>query len=192
MGQIPTVDTRARKGDRARSLSMWYALHPGWRPAPGTPLTGKAAKRKAKIERRAKRKAERRRDTAAQRRRERDRWLRANAKRLRSNPTPEEVRMRELLREWRIHGFRFQSVFGEYIPDFRSDGLALVIEVDGAFHQNDPRQVAYDARRTAYLERFGYRVIRFTNAEVMQTPEHVESALRSAIAASTGVKRRRT
>jgi very-short-patch-repair endonuclease len=43
----------------------------------------------------------------------------------------------------------------------------LIVEVDGATHSTDA-EVATDARRTTQLTVQGYRVIRFTNAEMFE------------------------
>jgi very-short-patch-repair endonuclease len=40
----------------------------------------------------------------------------------------------------------------------------LVVEVDGGHHAD---QRAYDERRTAYLAKCGYRVVRFWNSAVL-------------------------
>jgi len=63
-------------------------------------------------------------------------------------------------------------VIGDYIVDFvcRDDGL--VIEVDGAYHAERERQID-DEIRTHDLEKMGFRVIRFTNEEVLYDIEAV-------------------
>ena len=48
----------------------------------------------------------------------------------------------------------------------------MVIEVDGEYH-NDPQQQQEDQWRTEYLERKGYKVIRFTNEEILFDLENV-------------------
>ena len=42
----------------------------------------------------------------------------------------------------------------------------FIIEVDGAYH-SEPRQQIDDAQRTYILQSLGYRVIRFTNEEIL-------------------------
>jgi very-short-patch-repair endonuclease len=66
------------------------------------------------------------------------------------------------------HEIRFlrQRPIGSFIPDFYCASRKLVIELDGLQHYT-PDGLARDATRTAYLESLGLRVIRFTNAEVM-------------------------
>ena len=58
---------------------------------------------------------------------------------------------------WR---FRRQEPIGPYIVDFVCHSRWLVIEVDGDWHHW--RRV--DEERRLYLERLGYRVLRFSNA----------------------------
>lgn len=56
--------------------------------------------------------------------------------------------------------------------DFACHAVKLVIEVDGDTHFTDDAMRA-DAQRDAFLQHEGYRVLRFTNAEVMENPEGV-------------------
>jgi very-short-patch-repair endonuclease len=62
---------------------------------------------------------------------------------------------------------RRQRPFGPYIADFYCASCRLVIEVDGDSHFT-PQGVAYDAERTAFLEGLGLRVVRFSNADVLE------------------------
>ena len=76
--------------------------------------------------------------------------------------------------------FRKQVAIGPYIVDFACLSAGLVIELDGIQHANDDAR-RYDDARTSYLERQGYRVIRFWNADVTRRPEatldHVHAVL---------------
>jgi len=96
----------------------------------------------------------------------RDPRLAAHAKSMRREPTPAEQRLWLELRAKRFEGvkFRHQKVIGHYIADFASRNPMLVIELDGDTHGI---AADYDKVRTAFLEDLGYRVVRFTNAEVM-------------------------
>jgi len=58
-----------------------------------------------------------------------------------------------------------QFTLAPYIVDFISHGARLIVEVDGAVH-DAPEAKARDAARQTFLEGRGYRVIRFSNAEV--------------------------
>ncbi len=55
-------------------------------------------------------------------------------------------------------GFRRQEPIGPYIVDFVCVTRRLVIEMDGEGHGGP-----YDRKRDAYLERLGFRVLRFEN-----------------------------
>jgi very-short-patch-repair endonuclease len=65
-------------------------------------------------------------------------------------------------------------------PDFLCRERKLIVEVDGATHSTDEEQ-AYDARRTAFLEEAGYRVLRIANTEVFQSIESVCDMILSAL-----------
>jgi very-short-patch-repair endonuclease len=62
--------------------------------------------------------------------------------------------------------FRRQVPIGPYIVDFCSHGLMLIVEVDGDQHGFENNRVR-DNRRTAFLNEQGYRVLRFSNRDVM-------------------------
>jgi hypothetical protein len=59
--------------------------------------------------------------------------------------------------------WRRQAPIGPFIVDFYCPAARLVVELDGSQHLD---QVAYDARRTAYLERGGLTVIRFGSENI--------------------------
>lgn len=88
------------------------------------------------------------------------------AKSMRRELTEPEKRLWYQLRAKRFEGIKFRKhkVVGRYIPDFSANDPKLIVELDGDSHADSAE---YDARRTAFLEREGYRVVRFTNADVM-------------------------
>jgi len=98
--------------------------------------------------------------------------VRQHARTLRKALTPAESKLWAYLRKRQAGGvkFRRQHPIGPYITDFCSLSHRLVIEVDGSGHLN---WTEYDARRTAYLEQRGYRVIRFWNHQVLNDIEEV-------------------
>lgn len=106
------------------------------------------------------------------------------AKAMRGEPTPAEARLWYHLRARRFEDTKFvrQNPNGRAIVDFVARSRKLIIEVDGDTHGSD-EAVAKDAQRTARLERQGYQVIRFTNAEVMGNMEAVLAAISNALAA---------
>ena len=71
-------------------------------------------------------------------------------------------------------------VIAPYIADFVARSHRLAVEVDGDTHA---LRAAVDSRRTNWLERQGYRVIRFTNYEVGSNLEGVAHAIGAALAA---------
>lgn len=66
--------------------------------------------------------------------------------------------------------FRHQYIIDEYIVDFVCLSRKLIIEVDGGYH-NAPLQQEADALRTDRLRALGFRVIRFTNEDVLSNIE---------------------
>jgi Protein of unknown function (DUF559) len=65
--------------------------------------------------------------------------------------------------------FRRQRPIGPFIADFVCIEHRLVIEADGGQHNDNDR----DARRTAWLKKRGWRVLRFWNNDILQNPEGV-------------------
>jgi very-short-patch-repair endonuclease len=58
-----------------------------------------------------------------------------------------------------------QKVINNYIVDFYCPKLALIIEVDGDVHDKEGAQ-RYDHERTAILENYNLKVLRFRNEEI--------------------------
>ena len=76
--------------------------------------------------------------------------------------------------------FRRQHIIGDYIVDFVCLRSKLVIEVDGGYHFT-PEQQTEDEIRTAYLQRTGFQVLRFTNEEVFLNIENVINEIKSKL-----------
>ena len=92
---------------------------------------------------------------------------------MRREMTAPERRLWYALRAKRLGGakFRRQVVIDRYIADFACRiPQMLIVEVDGETHTGRER---YDAARTASLEERGYRMLRFTNDEVMSNLDGV-------------------
>ncbi|WP_269716050.1 endonuclease domain-containing protein [Caulobacter sp. NIBR2454] len=92
--------------------------------------------------------------------------LTERARRLRVDQTDVERFLWGRLRDRRLGGWKWkrQAPRGAYIVDFMSAEASLIVELDGGQHAD---VTAYDARRTAYLEGEGFKVIRFWNPEVV-------------------------
>ena len=100
--------------------------------------------------------------------------LRANARRLRREMTGPEKRLWAKLRGHRLAGiqFRRQAPLGNYIVDFVTHAAKLVVELDGDQH-GQPAALAKDQTRDTWLASNGYRVLRFSNWQVMNETESV-------------------
>lgn len=96
----------------------------------------------------------------------RDAKLTHRAKTMRKDMPEPEKRLWIQLRAARFQGIKFrrQKVIGNYIADFAANDPKLVIELDGGTHAE---RADYDTERTRFLEAEGYRVIRFSNLDVM-------------------------
>ena len=107
--------------------------------------------------------------------------LLSRARGMRRDPSPAEQTLWFALRDRRFADAKFvrQTVAGAAIPDFCCRAKKLVIELDG--HSHGSTQVA-DAERTARLAKLGYRVIRFSNSEIMSNLEGVLHAIGVALA----------
>lgn len=99
--------------------------------------------------------------------------LRGYSHEMRYEPTMAEIRLWECLRAKRLGvKFRRQHVIDDYIADFVCLSEKLVIEVDGEYH-NEEEQQTLDKQRTERLDALGYRVLRFTNDQVLFQIEDV-------------------
>ena len=105
-----------------------------------------------------------------------DEDLRQKAKALRTHMTKAEQQLWYWLRGKRFAQVKFkrQKPIGPYIVDFVTPSRKLVIELDGGQHAD---AVDYDAARTRYLERQGYRVLRFWNHDCLGRMENVLEAI---------------
>src|SRR5215469_14919265 len=107
-----------------------------------------------------------------------------NARALRSTPTDAEKKLWSRPRLKQLHGNRFrrQVPIGPYIVDFCCLAERLVIEVDGGQHDAN---VVKDDARTEYLERQGFRVVRFWNNDVLGNIEGVLEVIVAQLASGT-------
>jgi crossover junction endodeoxyribonuclease RuvC len=100
------------------------------------------------------------------------------ARALRQDSTDAEKTLWKHLRARQIEAkFRRQQPIGPYIAGFVSFEHRLVIEVDGSQHATSTT----DPVRTAFLERAGFRVVRFWNNEVLTNIEGVLANIAASI-----------
>ena len=96
-------------------------------------------------------------------------YLTANARALRNGQTDAE---RMVWKQLSRHRPRFtrQLVVGPYIVDIACRAAKLALEFDGSQHLD---ALAYDVRRTAFLEDAGWTVLHFWNGDVFENLEGV-------------------
>jgi very-short-patch-repair endonuclease len=92
--------------------------------------------------------------------------LKERARELRKNMTLVETKL--WLQFLRTHPSKFlrQKPLDNYIVDFYCANSRLVIEIDGDSHFTDQSR-EYDKTRTKSLEKYGLKVLRFTNLELL-------------------------
>jgi very-short-patch-repair endonuclease len=95
-----------------------------------------------------------------------------NARALRRHSTDAERKLWYYLRNRRLGGHRFrrQVPLGRCFADFACLRAWLIVELDGGQHAE--RRIE-DEERTRYLERGGFRVLRFWNDDVLLRTEAV-------------------
>jgi very-short-patch-repair endonuclease len=108
--------------------------------------------------------------------------LRSDARALRKSSTDAERILWSELRDHRLNGasFRRQVPIAAYIADFVCHAAKLVIELDGGQHFSDTQEAA-DTRRSAIIEAKGFRVLRFSNRDVMTNRVGVLETIAAAV-----------
>jgi very-short-patch-repair endonuclease len=103
----------------------------------------------------------------------------ARAQTLRVASTEAEKKLWHRLRDRRLGGAKFvrQTPVGPYYADFVCRACKLVVELDGSQHADS----AYDEKRDAILNALGYRVLRFWNADVLDSIDDVCETIIAAI-----------
>ena len=96
------------------------------------------------------------------------------ARKLRKSQTPWEIKLWRLLRDHRFADYKFRRQFpiDKYIVDFCCLGKRFIIELDGGEH-NDPEKIKSDQKRSEYLEKQGFKILRVWNSEIDDNLEGV-------------------
>ncbi len=113
------------------------------------------------------------------------------ARNLRANSTPAERYVWGKLRGRRLCGMKFNRQFpieyklyddrnNYFIADFYCNEKKLIIEIDGKYYE-DPHVKAYDQERTEILTNRGFKILRFTNEQVINRWEEVEQILEQVL-----------
>ena len=109
-----------------------------------------------------------------------NRKLTSRAQELRKNMTKEERRLwYEYLCKY-PHRFRRQVTCGRFILDFYCAVAKLAVELDGSQHYT-PEGQQYDRERSAFLNRQGICVLRFSNTDVLTNLPGVCQAIDLAV-----------
>ncbi len=87
------------------------------------------------------------------------------ARKLRREQTAAEDLFWAEVRNRRFHNYKFrrQVPIDKYFVDFLCESEKFVIELDDISHAD---KVDYDKKRAKVLNEAGYRVVRFTNADI--------------------------
>ena len=109
--------------------------------------------------------------------------LKSFARANRKDGTKAEIRIWcELLRNKKMRGYPFlrQRPIGNYIVDFFSKDLKLIIEIDGLTHEWEG-QFEKDKERELALRALGFYLIRFHDDEVMHDIDNVDRTIQDYI-----------
>jgi very-short-patch-repair endonuclease len=91
----------------------------------------------------------------------------------RKGPTDAESRLWSALRKSSPYHWQRQfSIEDKYIADLICRSEQLIIECDGKYH-NDEMSIECDKQRDKFLMGLGYKVLRFTNQEIMKETKRV-------------------
>jgi very-short-patch-repair endonuclease len=102
------------------------------------------------------------------------RSLKYVARTLRKNMTDSECLLWSRIRRKQLKGLQFyrQKTIGNFIVDFCCPAKMLIIEIDGSQHL-EPKMKQEDEKRDAELSRLGFRVKRYSNADVLKNTDGV-------------------
>ena len=104
---------------------------------------------------------------------------------LRKDPTIAEQFLWKYLRKRRLLGYKFRRQFaiGKYIVDFICCEQKLIVEADGLIHLHHQQ---YDKERKYYLQLLGYKMIRFSNIEILHNIAAVLQKIASSLKGGGG------
>ena len=105
--------------------------------------------------------------------------LKENAKANRNNMTEAESAFWSLAKGSGLgEKCRRQYIIGEYIVDFFFRKSMLIVELDGGYHFIEEQQKE-DSIRQDWLEHMGYKVLRFTNEQILFDTDNVIVEIKS-------------
>ena len=98
------------------------------------------------------------------------------ARSMRKEPTEEENKLWNLYLKKIKPRFVRQKIIGSYIVDFYCAKLKLIIEIDGVQHYYEENE-EYEKRREEFLQRAGYKLLRFYNSDVNKNLSNTEETI---------------
>ncbi len=107
----------------------------------------------------------------------------------RSEPTVAEEKLWELVKTKQLDGYKFrrQHIIGNYIADLVCLDKRLIIEIDGLIHQL-PENKEADEIRTQWLNEQGFKVIRFSNEQVLYEAEETVNTISATLKQQQSIK----
>ncbi len=110
--------------------------------------------------------------------------LNERSKELRKFSTEAESVLWNALRSENLEGYKFrrQHVIDQFIVDFICLSKKIIIEVDGLIHELPDNKIA-DEQRSDILKKYGFRILRFTNEDVLTDLGNVLTKILSELTA---------
>ena len=111
------------------------------------------------------------------------------ARELRLRQTAAEAVLWNAVRAKRLCGLKFRRQYpiGPFFTDFASVAEKLIVEIDGGYHDY---QYADDSSRQRFLEGQGWRVIRFSNDDMLEDIEAVAISIAQHLELSPSFRKR--
>ena len=98
------------------------------------------------------------------------------ARKLRNQQTKAESLLWSALRAKRLCGLKFRRQYpiGPFFADLACVARKVIVELDGGYHDH---QIEDDVSRQVHLEDQGWRVMRFSNEDVLEDVEAVAASI---------------
>jgi len=108
--------------------------------------------------------------------------LKNHSQRLRREMTDAERKIWSKIRRKQINELQFfrQKPIGKYIVDFYCPKARLIIEIDGGQHYLGQNIIA-DQKRVDQLSKLGFRVVRFTNLDILKNINSVVEKIKKIL-----------
>ncbi|MBP9803188.1 MAG: DUF559 domain-containing protein [Candidatus Pacebacteria bacterium] len=104
------------------------------------------------------------------------------ARELRKNQTEAEIKFGAFIKNcdfFKKYKFTTQKLLDNFIVDFYCSKLLLVIEIDGEVHNFQKERDK--ERDNILIQKYGFKIIRFTNKEILNEIDKVEQRLKQIL-----------